>query len=57
MTAQALPLKRKVGKTRGDKIFDAILYTVAVLMVIVALYPMYFIIIASISDPNLVSQG
>ena len=57
MTAQALPIKKRVGKTRGDRIFDAILYTLAVLMVIIALYPMYFIIIASISDPNLVAQG
>lgn len=57
MTAQALPLRKRVGKTRGDRIFDAILYTLAVLMVIIALYPMYFIIIASISDPNLVAQG
>mgnify|MGYP002624450409 CR=1 FL=1 len=57
MTAQAIPVKGRVGKSRGDRTFDIVLYTLAALMVIVALYPMYFIVIASISDPNLVAQG
>ena len=57
MTQTAISPKKRVGKTRGDRIFDAILYTLAALMVLVALYPMYFIVIASISDPNLVAQG
>lgn len=57
MTAQAIPMKKKVGKSRGDRAFDIVLYTLAALMVVVSLYPMYFIVIASISDPNLVAQG
>ena len=44
----------KVRKSREDKIFDFIIYGIAVLLVIIALYPMYFIVIASI---NLVSNG
>lgn len=47
----------KVRKSREDKIFDFIIYGIAVLLVIIALYPMYFIVIASISNPNLVSNG
>ena len=44
-------------KLKNDRIFDVIIYGIAVLLVIVSLYPMYFIVIASISDPNLVAQG
>lgn len=41
----------KVKKSREDWIFDIILYTIGVLLIIITLYPMYFIIIASFSDP------
>jgi len=57
MTARAITVRHRVGKTRGDRIFDTVLYTLAILMVLIALYPMYFILIASVSDPNLVAQG
>ena len=46
-----------VQKLRSDKIFDFIIYGIAALLVLISLYPMYFIVIASISDPNLVAQG
>ncbi len=46
-----------IRKTRADRIFDVIIYTIAVIMTLLALYPMYFIVIASISDPNQVAQG
>lgn len=42
----------KVKKSREDWIFDIILYTIGVLLIIITLYPMYFIIIASFSDPR-----
>lgn len=47
----------KVKKSRSDKVFDFFLYLIAIILVIVMLYPMYFIIIASISAPQLVSSG
>ena len=46
-----------IRKTGADRVFDFIIYTVAVIMTLLALYPMYFIVIASISDPNQVAQG
>ena len=49
--------RNRIRKSRADQTFDAIIYTVAVIMTLVALYPMYFIVIASISDPNQVAQG
>lgn len=47
----------KVKKLGSDRVFDTLLYIIAGLMVLVALYPMYFIVIASISDPNKVAAG
>ena len=47
----------KVKKSKEDKIFDFILYGIAAILIVVAPYPIYFIVIASISNPNLVSNG
>ena len=47
----------KVKKLGSDRVFDTLLYLIAALMVLVSLYPMYFILIASISDPNKVAAG
>ena len=49
--------RNRVRRLRSDLIFDCVMYGLAVLLVIAALYPMYFIVIASISDPNLVARG
>lgn len=49
--------RNRVRRLRSDFIFDCVMYGLAALLVIVALYPMYFIVIASISDPNLVARG
>lgn len=46
-----------VKKSKEDKRFDFIVYTIAILMIIITLYPMYFVLIASVSDPVLVSSG
>lgn len=56
MAQQALH-SNHVQNLKSDKVFDFVIYTLAALMVIVSLYPMYFIVIASISDPNLVARG
>lgn len=47
----------KVKKSRADRIFDFFLYFIAAILVIIMLYPMYFILIASISNPADVSAG
>ncbi|MDE6882889.1 MAG: carbohydrate ABC transporter permease [Lachnospiraceae bacterium] len=49
--------KNKIQKSRQDKIFDFIIYAVAVLLIVITVYPMYFIVIASISNPTDVSSG
>ena len=58
MTANVhFPRRRRILKTRGDRVFDVLLYGIAGLMMLITLYPIYFVIIASISDPAQVAAG
>ncbi|MDL2232564.1 carbohydrate ABC transporter permease [Ruminococcaceae bacterium OttesenSCG-928-L11] len=54
---KTVPGRRKIKKTAADQIFDIILYAIAAIITVIVLYPMYFIVIASFSDPALVSNG
>lgn len=49
--------RRKMKKSASDWVFDIILYGIAAVLIVLVLYPMYFIIIASISNPTAVSNG
>jgi len=49
--------RTKIHTGPGDKVFDAIVFVLMFMVLLICLYPIYFIIIASISDPNLVSTG
>lgn len=49
--------RKKIKKSRADKWFDIIMYALAAVIMIIVLYPMYFILIASISNPTEVSAG
>lgn len=44
-------------RSRSDKVFDAILFILLTFIFFIVAYPLYFIIISSISDPIAVSQG
>lgn len=46
-----------IKDTAGDKVFHIITYVVLGLLALIILYPVYFIIIASISDPDAVLAG
>ena len=46
-----------VKDSLGDKVFYAITYLILGLLALIILYPVYFIIIASISDPDAVLAG
>lgn len=43
--------------TRADRIFDCVNATLVVLILLIVLYPLYFTVVASISDPNAVVKG
>ena len=49
--------KSKIGKTRGDRITDVVICAIMVFMSAVAIYPLWYTIIASLSNPNLVNNG
>jgi putative aldouronate transport system permease protein len=44
-------------RTRGDVIFDTVNYTLVSAFFLLILYPLYFIVIASISNPDYVNTG
>ena len=44
-------------KTKGDRIFDVVNYVLLALFCLLVAYPLYFVVIASISDPNIVNRG
>ena len=49
--------KKKKGVRAGDIAFNVFLYAFAGITLLIVLYPLYFILIASFSDPTLVTNG
>lgn len=47
----------KIKKSRDNVIFDIFVYAVLIIALIVVLYPLYFVLIASVSDPYMVLRG
>jgi len=47
----------RMKKSKGEHIFDAILIVVSVLIFVVVAYPLYFVVIASFSNPEAVLGG
>ena len=46
-----------IRRTRSDVVFDVVNYTLLILVFFIIAYPLYFVIIASFSDPYLVTTG
>ena len=57
MTAKALTLRKRIRRTKGDILFDSINAIVLTIAMLTVLYPLYFVVIASISEPNMVNTG
>ena len=49
--------KSATGRSREDKVFDAICFAVLTFILLIVAYPLYFVVISSFSDPVRVSQG
>ena len=47
----------KIKESKGDKTFSIINYVFSAVVLVIILYPLYLIVISSISDPNLVNSG
>ncbi|MGP5412969.1 carbohydrate ABC transporter permease [Brachybacterium paraconglomeratum] len=52
-----VPRRRTIVDRIADPLFVAVTYGIIVVAIVLIIYPLYFIVIASISDPNLVQQG
>lgn len=50
-------LQKWKNQPRSDKIFDVVNIAVMSVVFILVIYPLYFVIIASVSNPNLVNSG
>ena len=46
-----------IGRTTEDKIFDAVIFVVLTLIFLIVAYPLYFVLIASVSAPRAVASG
>ena len=50
-------LKRNKGFFRSDKAFDIVNIVILTVVLLICAYPLWFIIIASVSNPDLVNTG
>ena len=49
--------RKKIKGSYHDNIFNVIVYGISALVLLLVLYPIYFVVIASLSDPYAVSNG
>lgn len=49
--------KNKIRKSGKDRVFQILLYVIAGVILLMILYPLYFVVIASFSDPSSVASG
>ena len=47
----------KIGLSRGDIVYKWVVYAVLALLTLIVAYPLYFVVIASFSDPTMVTTG
>ena len=50
-------VKRRIKDTRGDRFLYAVFYVILTSLLVITLYPMYFVVVASFSDPTYVNSG
>lgn len=49
--------KNKIKRSTSDVVFDTFSYTVLTVLLLILIYPLYFVVIASFSDPNAIYNG
>lgn len=49
--------RRYINRPLGDKLLDAFLYAVAITAIVLCVYPVYFVLIASVSSSTAVNSG
>ena len=49
--------RKHLKRCTGDKVFDAVIFIILTFIFLIVAYPLYFVVISSISDPELVASG
>ncbi|WP_223589382.1 carbohydrate ABC transporter permease [Neobacillus bataviensis] len=57
MSLIALKNKKITRRSKEDKVFDIINFFLVAIILLLVVYPLYFIVIASFSDPNMIYEG
>lgn len=47
----------KIHETRVDRVFNAVVYVLIALLLVIFIYPLWFVLMASVSDPQYVNSG
>jgi len=47
----------KLPKTKGDVAFDLVNYSLITILLLLVIYPLYFVVMASVTDPDLIYSG
>jgi len=57
MSQITLNKRTRIHETRADRIFNVVLHVILFAIIIVVIYPLYFVLLASVSDPMYVNSG
>ncbi len=57
MAVKSLKRKNAIKRTRGELIFDIINHIILLVVGLITLYPFWYVLVASISDPDMVAAG
>ena len=49
--------RKKVGRCRSDVVYDTVIFILLTAVLLIVAYPLYFVVISSISDPIAVANG
>lgn len=49
--------RNSIRRSRSDVIFDVINHLIMLMLLVIIIYPLYFIVLASVTDPDIVNAG
>ena len=57
MSVSGVKHSNKIHETRVDRVFNGVVYFLIILLLIIFIYPLWFVLMASVSDPAYVNSG
>ena len=49
--------RKRIRRSKEDIIYDSVIFVILTVLFLIVAYPLYFIIISSVSDPKAVASG